>query len=170
MKQSKNKSLLSKINRAILKTGFRDTVLLPDKSISNKVIGMNTYKTVFGRLLSHVKRPEFYKLCKTMNSDKYRKDFNTWDQFVAMSFAQITGQNGLRSIENAMNNQMSTFYHLGLGKEMKHSTISYAKKNYGSDFFESLYYQFFSTLERGACKVTEKTVCRRRNHDRALHE
>lgn len=41
---------------------------------------MNNYNTLFGQLLSQVKRPEFDKLCKTMESDKFRKDFNTWDQ------------------------------------------------------------------------------------------
>lgn len=102
---------------------------------------MNNYNTLFGQLLSQVKRPEFDKLCKTVKSDKFRKDFTTWDQFVVMVFAQITGQHGLRSIENAMNCQMSSFYHLGLSKEIKRSTISYANKNHGSKFFEALYYQ-----------------------------
>jgi len=119
---------------------------------------MNNYNTLFGQLLSQVKRPEFDKLCKTMNSDKFRKDFSTWDQFVVMAFAQITCQNGLRSIENALNCQMRSFYHLGLAKEVKRSTISYANKNHGSEFFESLYYQLFSTLDRGARKVTEKKL------------
>jgi hypothetical protein len=119
---------------------------------------MNNYNTLFGQLLSQIKRPEFDKLCKTMNSDKFRKDFSTWDQFVVMAFAQITSQNGLRSIENALNCQMRSFYHLGLTKEVKRSTISYANKNHGSEFFESLYYQLFSTLDRGARKVTEKKL------------
>jgi hypothetical protein len=79
---------------------------------------MNNYNTLFGQLLSHVEKPEFNKLCKTMESDKFRKDFSTWDQFDVMAFAQITGQNGLRSIENAMNCQKSSFYHLGTSKEI----------------------------------------------------
>jgi hypothetical protein len=93
-----------------------------------------------------------------MESDKFKKDFNTWDQFVVMAFAQITGQNGLRSIENAMNCQKNSFYHLGLRKEIKRSTISYANKNHGSEFFESLYNQIFSTLERGARKAAGKKL------------
>ena len=119
---------------------------------------MNKYNTLFGQLLSQVKRPEFDKLCKTMNSDKFRKNFNTWDQFVVMAFAQITGQNGLRSIENALNGQKRSFYHLGLNHDVKRSTISYANKTHSPDFFESLYYQLFSGLERGARKLTEKKL------------
>jgi hypothetical protein len=75
-----------------------------------------------------------------------------------MAFAQITSQNGLRSIENALNCQMSSFYHLGLRKEVKRSTIAYANKNHDSEFFEALYYQLFSTLERGVRKVSEKKL------------
>ncbi|HKL86202.1 MAG TPA: IS4 family transposase [Treponemataceae bacterium] len=119
---------------------------------------MNKYNTLLGQLLSQVKRPEFDKLCRTMNSDKFRKTFNTWDQFVVMAFAQITGQNGLRSIENALNGQIRSFYHLGLSNEVKRSTISYANKTHSPDFFEALYYQLFSGLERGARKLTEKKL------------
>ena len=119
---------------------------------------MNKCNTLFGQLLSQVKRPEFDKLCKMMNSDKFRKDFSTWDQFIVMAFAQITGQNGLRSIENALNSQMSSFYHLGLGNEVKRSTISYTNKNHSPDFFEALYYQLFAELDRGTRKVTAKKL------------
>ena len=119
---------------------------------------MNKCNTVFGQLLSQVKRPDFDKLCKTVNSDKFRKSFTSWDQFVVMTFAQITGQNGLRSIENALNGQMRSFYHLGLRNEVKRSTISYANKTHSSEFFEALYYQLLSGLERGARKATEKKL------------
>lgn len=119
---------------------------------------MKKYNTLFGQLLSQVKRPEFDKLCNSMNSDKFRKIFSTWDQFVVMAFAQITGQNGLRSIENALNGQISSFYHLGLSKEIKRSTISYANKTHSPDFFEALYYQLFSGLERGTRKIIEKKL------------
>ena len=94
--------------------------------------GMNKYNTLFGQLLSQVKRPDFDKLCRTMNSDKYRKGFSTWEQFGVMTFAQITGQNGLRSIENALNNQVSSFYHLGFKNAVKRSTISYANQQLSS--------------------------------------
>jgi len=93
-----------------------------------------------------------------MNSDKFRKDFTTWDQFVVMAFAQITGQNGLRSIENALNSQMNSFYHLGLSNEVKRSTISYANKTHSPDFFTALYYQLLSGLDRGPRKIAEKKL------------
>ena len=53
---------------------------------------------------------------------------------------------------------MNSFYHLGLSNEVKRSTISYANKTHSPDFFEALYYQLFSGLERGARKLTEKKL------------
>ena len=53
---------------------------------------MNKYNTLFGQLLSQVKRPDFDKLCKAMNSDKFRKGFSTWEQFGVMSFADYNDE------------------------------------------------------------------------------
>lgn len=119
---------------------------------------MNKYNTIFRQFLSLVNRSEFEKLCNSMNHDKFCKGFTTWHQFVVMSFAQITRQNGLRSIENALNDQKQSFYHLGLKKEIKRSTISYANKTQTPNFFEALYYQLFSTLTRGAQKYATKKL------------
>lgn len=119
---------------------------------------MNKYNTIFRQFLSLVNRSEFEKLNHSMNHDKFCKGFTTWQQFVVMCFAQITRQNGLRSIENALNDQKQSFYHLGLKKETKRSTISYANKTQTPDFFEALYYQLFSSLTRGARKTATKKL------------
>ncbi|HAH62872.1 MAG TPA: IS4 family transposase [Treponema sp.] len=106
---------------------------------------MNKYNTQPGQLLDEIKRPEFYKLAKDMNADRYCKTFTAWDQFVVLSFAQLSGQHGLRSIENALNSHYSSFYHLNIRKPVKHSTLSYADSHRDAAFFEALYYQ---TVER----------------------
>lgn len=36
---------------------------------------MNKYNTLFGQLLSQVKRPDFDKICTAIKSDKFRKGF-----------------------------------------------------------------------------------------------
>lgn len=104
------------------------------------------YNTTFGQLLFLVKGPEFDRLCTSINADIYYTDFTTRDRFVVMTFAQITGQHGLRSIENVLNSQINSFYHLGLDEEVMRSTISYADKKNSPDFFEALYYQLYSEL------------------------
>jgi len=43
-----------------------------------------------------------------MNANRYCKTFTAWGQFVVLSFAQLSGQHGLRSIENALNSHPSS--------------------------------------------------------------
>ncbi len=80
---------------------------------------MNKYNTLLGQLLSLVNRSEFNRLVNKTESDKYCKGFTTWEQFSVMLFAQITNQNGLRSIENSMNQNRNSFYHLGFTKNIR---------------------------------------------------
>jgi hypothetical protein len=119
---------------------------------------MNKYNTVYGQLLSIINRPGFDRLCREKESDKFCKDFTTWNQFVVMAFAQITKQNGLRSIENALNNQCNSFYHLGLNKEVKRSTISYANSKRDPAIFEALYYQLLDKLNHGQRKIIKRKL------------
>ena len=41
---------------------------------------MNKYNTVFGQLLSLIKRPEFNRLCREHESNKYSKGFSAWNE------------------------------------------------------------------------------------------
>ena len=120
---------------------------------------MNKYNTLLGQLLSLVNRSEFNKLVNKSESDKYCKGFTTWEQFSVMLFAQITNQNGLRSIENSMNQNRNSFYHLGFTKDIKKSTLSYANSNRSCEVFEMLYYSILNTLSRGAVKKFRKNFC-----------
>ena len=113
---------------------------------------MNKYNTLFGQLLSFIPRPEFERLCRNCESDKYCKGFSAWNELAVMIFAQIADQNGLRSTANALNSQHSSFYHLGIRKNISKSTISYAENTRSSDIYEALYYSLLSRLDRGAKK------------------
>ncbi|MFK7899514.1 MAG: DUF4372 domain-containing protein [Cyclobacteriaceae bacterium] len=53
----------------------------------------------FCQLLSFVPRDLFKKCVSEHNSDKWYKTMKTWDQFVTMSYAVLTGTSSLRSIE-----------------------------------------------------------------------
>ena len=64
---------------------------------------MNKYNTKLGQMLALVQRPQFEKCVKETESDKFRKGFSTWQQFVIMAYAQITNPHGLRSLVNSLN-------------------------------------------------------------------
>jgi putative transposase len=60
-----------------------------------------------------------------------------------MLFSQISGQHGLRSMEQGMNNQRNSWYHLGISdteREVKRSTLSYANAHRSADLFKAVFY------------------------------
>ena len=109
---------------------------------------MNKYNTYLGQLTSLIGRSEFDSLVKRMEADKYCKGFDAWSQTMVMIFAQITEQNGLRGITQSMNQNSNAFYHLGIHKEIKRATLSYANNNRDCKFFEALYYTMLNKLDR----------------------
>jgi IS4 transposase len=66
----------------------------------------------------------------------------SWVQFVNMLFGQISGQHGLRSIEQGMNSHYNSMYHPGIpcgGKPVKRSTLSYANTHRSSNLFKAVF-------------------------------
>lgn len=107
---------------------------------------MNKHNTLLGQLLSFVSRPRFENLVKITQADKHCKGFTAWQQFVTMSYAQLANPNGLRSLENSLNSNHTSLYHLGIHKNLKRSTISYANNNRSCELFEKLFYCILETL------------------------
>jgi len=111
---------------------------------------MNKYNTIFGQMLEFVPRSHFEKLVKEYKTEIGAKGFKSWMQFIAMLFGQISGQHGLRSIEQSMNSQQNSRYHLGITnseREIKRSTLSYANAHRDSDMFKALFEHLLSTAQ-----------------------
>lgn len=117
---------------------------------------MNKYNTKFGQMLSLVGRSQFDRCVKATNADKSCKGFSAWNQFVVMLYAQLANPNGLRSIENSLNANRTCLYHLGISRDIKRSTISYANNNRSSDVFEKFFYEILGTLDRSGRKKFKK--------------
>jgi len=103
---------------------------------------MNKYNTIFGQILEFVSRSQFSKLVKAYKTEHGAKGLKSWTQFAAMLFAQISGQHGLRSIEQGMNSQKNSWYHMGISnteREIKRSTLSYANTHRDAELYKSLF-------------------------------
>jgi hypothetical protein len=103
---------------------------------------MNKYNTVLGQILDLISRSRFEKLVKEYKTEHGAKGLRSWVQFVTMLFSQISGQHGLRSIEQSMNSQRNSWYHMGITntqREIKRSTMSYANANRDSNLFKALF-------------------------------
>jgi hypothetical protein len=93
-------------------------------------------------MLGLVSRSVFEKLVKEYKTEHGAKGLKSWTQFVAMLFAQITNQHGLRSIELGMNSQRNGWYHMGISnteREVKRSTLSYANANRDANLFKAMF-------------------------------
>ena len=110
---------------------------------------MNKTSTLLGQLLGMVPRSRFNKLVKTYNTEKGEKGFSSWAHFVSMLFAQLSGQSGLRSIEDGINQQQSSLYHLGITRNVKRSTIAYANEKRDAALYEGLFYALLDQFPQG---------------------
>ena len=106
---------------------------------------MSYQDTIFRQILQLIPRYEFEKIVKSENGNFASKGFTCWSQFSAMLFAQLSGQTGLRGIENGIELQSKKLYHLGVSK-IKRSTLSYANNNRPNEIYEKLFYTLLSTL------------------------
>jgi len=110
---------------------------------------MNKHNSIFGQILQLISRSDFKKAVNEYKSEKHSKGFSSWTHFSAMLYAQLSGQDGLRGVENAIGSQKSLHYHLGINT-VKRSTLSYANENRSHEVFKS-------TFESLLNKVMAKT-------------
>jgi len=111
---------------------------------------MNKNNTILGQMLELISRSGFEKLVKEHKTEHGAKGLRSWTQFVVMLFSQITGQRGLRSIEQSMNNQKNGWYHMGIRnkeREIKRSTLAYANAHRDSGLFQALFLSLLITAQ-----------------------
>ena len=74
---------------------------------------MNQGRTVFSQLLSFLPDREFRRCVAHYNGDARLRGFSCWDQYLSMSFAQLTYRESLRDIEACLQSLGPKLYHLG---------------------------------------------------------
>ena len=74
---------------------------------------MNQGKLVFSQIMDHVPMTTFRRCVAKHRGDHKIKDFSCFDQFLAMSFAQLTCRESLRDIEVDLRIKAKRLYHLG---------------------------------------------------------
>ena len=90
---------------------------------------MNQGKYVFSQLLDLVSRYEFDQCVCRYNGNFRVKKFNCWEQFLVMSFAQLSFRESLREIEYCLGSVQRKLYHCGIRSRIARSTLSKANEN-----------------------------------------
>ena len=69
--------------------------------------------------------PEQFRRCVERYDGNYKvRNFSCWDQFLAMSFAQITYRDSLADIEVCLRSRHDQLYRLGFRSTIAHSTLA----------------------------------------------
>jgi len=90
---------------------------------------MNQGRTIFSQVLDLAPRSEFQECVKKYGAGLVAKRFSLWDQFLCMSFAQLTYRESLRDIESCLLSLGKKRFSLGLRCEVKRTTLAYANEN-----------------------------------------
>ena len=90
---------------------------------------MAVRKTVFAQLLDWV-HPEQFRRCVVRYRGHHRvHNFSCWDQFLAMTFAQITYRESLADLEVCLRSRPDQLYHMGFRSAVAHSTLADANRS-----------------------------------------
>ena len=90
---------------------------------------MNKESTVFSQVMKFLPEYQFKKCVQRYNGNYKVRTFTCMDQFLSMSFAQLTYRESLRDIEACLNSQKNRLYHMGIKGNISRSTLAYTNEN-----------------------------------------
>jgi hypothetical protein len=89
---------------------------------------MHIGKTVFAQLMTFMPEYEFQKCVDQYKGDYRVRKFTCREHFLVMSFAQLTGRESLRDIENCLTAFSGKLYHSGISQPVSKSTLADANE------------------------------------------
>ena len=91
---------------------------------------MNSGRTVFSQLIAFLPDREFRRCVARYDGDSHYRGFSCWDQFLALTFAQLTYRESLRDIEACLRSISKKLYHLGFHGKVSRSTLADANERH----------------------------------------
>jgi len=102
-------------------------------------------------LLHLIPRHRFETVVNNLGANRYVKRFSSWNQLTVLLYAQSSGKDSLRDIEQAFCLNSSRLYHLGISS-VKRSTLADANRTRDYRVFEDLFYRFLDRCKDVAPK------------------
>ena len=90
---------------------------------------MNSGQSLFSQLLAHVPDHEFRKCVARYSGNHRVRTFSCWDQFLCMTFAQLTFRESLRDIVACLRARDRRLYHRGIRGTVSRSTLADANES-----------------------------------------
>jgi hypothetical protein len=85
---------------------------------------MRSGKTVFSQVMEWIHPQQFHRCVARYDGNYKVYRFPCWDQFLAMSFAQITYRDSLADLEVCLRSRPDQLYHMGFRSTIAHSTLA----------------------------------------------
>jgi hypothetical protein len=85
---------------------------------------VNQGRTVFAQLLGFLPDREFRRCVSRYAGDARPRGFSCWDQYLSMTFAQLTYRDSLRDIEACLRSLGGKLYHMGFHGRVARSTLA----------------------------------------------
>ena len=73
-------------------------------------------RTIFAQFMDFAPYYYFQQCVQRYQGNKWVQNFSCWDQFLSMSFAQMTARRSLRDIEASLGAQRHKLYHMGFSR------------------------------------------------------
>jgi transposase len=89
---------------------------------------MNSGHTVFRQLLQYLPRREFNFCVSRYRGEYWAKTFSTFDQFLCLAYAQMSGRESLRDIQTCLNSHKEKLYHIGFRGDVSRTTLADANE------------------------------------------
>src|ERR1039457_6750870 len=96
---------------------------------------MNLGRTVFSEIMEHLPEYEFQKCVARYRGDSHLRGFSCLDQYLAMSFAQLTYRESLRDIEAWLRWVTSKRYHMEVRRKGSRTTLADANGSHAWRIF-----------------------------------
>jgi hypothetical protein len=101
---------------------------------------MTRFCSIFNQLLQLFPRTDFQRAVHTTNAERHARGFSSWDQFVAMLFAQLGRAHSLREICGGLASCEGKLAHLGVTAPRR-STLAYANAHRPWQLYQAVFYQ-----------------------------
>ncbi len=116
-------------------------------------------KTIFSQVMDWI-HPEQFRRCVTRYDGHYKvHSFSCWDQFLSMSFAQLTYRESLADIEICLRSHQAQLYRMGFRSPVVHSTLADANRARDWRIYADLAQQLIGLPASSTLRNRWKWIC-----------
>lgn len=90
---------------------------------------MHTGTFLFAQLMAFLPKRDFDRCVRKYRGNYRTRSFSCFDQFLCMTFAQLTYRTSLRDIEICLNSMKAKLYHVGIRGKVARNTLAKANQN-----------------------------------------